>query len=506
MRSANILIGLLFVTAAGTTALVFGQPKTAPQQPPLPAPGAQANQQIIERGRYLATVGDCMACHTAENGERFAGGRPLKTPFGTVLSANITPDADTGIGEYNADQFYRALHDGVDNKGRQLYPAFPYEYFTNVSREDSDALFAYLSSLPPVRHEVERNQLPFPFDLRPGVAFWNLLYLDKGPLEPVPSKSEQWNRGRYLVEGLGHCQACHTPRNFLGGPKRERAFYGGTFGDLFAPDITQNKHKGIGGWERKDIEAYLRQGHNEHSGASVEMGEVVTFSLSQLNDADFAAVVEYLTDQPASPNTTVKAPDQTVMREGRAIWEDSCSACHGMDADGVAGIFPQLKGNPNLQQDDPTTVLHFILAGTRRTATDKAPTRFAMPAYEWKLSDAQVAAVATYARNSWGNSAPAVDPKRVAELRKDLDLHLGRHENVHKADMKNPGSGTWAPAGTDSRDNGTQQAGREAPANDEAVGATGGSQGTGSAAGSSKGKEPARSGGEKGHPASVTNG
>jgi len=504
MRTANILIGVFMAAALGTTALVFGQPKLNPPQPPQAAAGTKANPQLIERGRYLAVVGDCMACHTAEDGERFAGGRPLKTPFGTVLSANITPDRETGIGDYNADEFYRALHDGVDNKGRQLYPAFPYEYFTHVSREDSDALFAYLSSLPPMHHKVDRNQLPFPFNLRPGVALWNLLYLDKGPLAPIASKSAQWNRGRYLVEGLGHCQACHTPRTFLGGPQRDHAFQGGTFGDLFAPDITQNKRKGIGGWARKDVEQFLREAHNDYSGASVEMGEVVTFSLSQLNDADFAALVEYLTDQPASPSTTVKAPDQVVMRQGRAIWEDECSACHRMDGEGVPGMFPRLKGNPNLQQDDPTTVLHFILGGTRRTATDKAPTRFGMPAFAWKLDDAQVAAVATYARNSWGNSAPAVHADQVADLRGALDLHLGRHENVHKADMANPGSGTWAPAGTDSRDNGTPHAGRQAPSED-AIGATGGSRGTGSAEqGSQKGRN--RSGGQKGHPASVPTG
>ncbi len=502
MRTPTVLTGVFLGAAGLTTALVFGQPKTVPSQPP-PADNAKADPQLVERGRYLAVVGDCMACHTAEGGERFAGGRPLQTPFGTVLSANLTPDPDTGIGRYDADEFYRALHDGVDRKGRQLYPAFPYEYFTNVTREDSDALFAYLSSLQPVHHEVERNQLEFPFNFRPGVALWNLLYLDKGPLEPVPSKSEQWNRGRYLVEGLGHCQACHTPRTILGGPKRDEAFHGGKFGELFAPDITQNEHKGIGGWERKDVEQYLRQGHNEHSGASVEMGEVVTFSLSQLNEADFAALVDYLTDQAASPQTTAQAPDQAVMRQGRAIWEDDCSACHGMDGEGVAGMLPRLKGNPNLQQNDPTTTLHFILAGTRRTATDDAPTRFAMPAFHWKLDDAQVAAVATYARNSWGNSAPPVDAEQVAELRKKLDLRLDRHENAHSTDMAHPGPGTWTSAGTDSRDNGTPRAGQAAAA-EASAGATDGSGGAGSAAGQQKGESQKKGSGEqKGHPAGV---
>jgi mono/diheme cytochrome c family protein len=489
-----IVCGLLL---AGTTAavLVFAQPRPAPPEPPPPPAGARADAKLIARGRYLAQTGDCMACHTARDGARFAGGRPLQTPFGTVLSANITPDDETGIGRYDADQFYRALHEGVDNKGRHLYPAFPYDYFTNVTRADSDALFTYLSSLPPVHNPLDRNRLPFPFNFRPVVALWNWLYLEKGPLQPDVSKSPQWNRGRYLVESLGHCQACHTPRNFLGGPKRDHAFEGGKFAQLFAPDITQNKRKGIGAWERKDLEQFLRQAHNEHSGASAEMGEVVTFSTSQLEATDLAALVEYLMDQPASPPTRVTAPKAEVMRAGRAIWQDECSACHRMDGEGVANVFPRLKGNANLQQDDPTTTLHFILAGTRRTSTAGAPTRFGMPAFDWKLDDAQVAAVATYARNSWDNVAPAVEAQQVTALRKKLDLQSGHHENVHKTDMKNPGSGTWSPAGTDSRDNGTAHAGQSVKPGAAMLGAAVGKRTQG---GSGQQEE------EKGHPAGVT--
>ena len=495
MRTVSALIGALFGVTVGSTAVVLGQPRPVPQQPPQSQPRAAADAQLVERGRYLAIIGDCMPCHTREGGERFAGGRPLKTPFGTLLSANLTPDPDTGIGHYDADRFYRALHEGIDYKGRHLYPAFPYDYFTNVTREDSDALFAYLSSLPAVSHAVDRNQLPFPFNLRIGVALWNWLYLHKGPLHPEPSKSAEWNRGRYLVEGLAHCQACHTPRTFLGGPKRDHAYQGGIFGNFFAPDITQNKRKGIGGWARKDVERFLRRAHNEYSGASAEMGEIVTFSTSQFNDADFAALVAYLIDQPASPQHSVPAPDEAVMRQGRAIWEDECSACHRMDGEGVAGMFPQLKGDPNLQQSDPTTVIHFILAGTRRAATAEAPTSFGMPAFDWKLDDENVAAVATYARNSWGNAAPPVTAKQVADLRKKLDLRLGRQETIQRADMKHPGPGTWAPADTDSRDNGTDQAGRQAPTevSSKAPSQQGASQ------------DKRESNGQKGHPAGVPN-
>jgi mono/diheme cytochrome c family protein len=459
MRSRHTL-GLALPLAVAVAAVVTAQPA------PAPATTASApDPTAVERGRYLAAVGDCMACHTEPHGARYAGGRPLQTPFGTLLSANLTPDDETGIGRYTADTFYRALHEGIDREGRHLYPAFPYNYYTRVTREDSDALFAYFKSLPPVRHPLDRNQLPFPFNVRGLMTFWNWLFLDEGGFRPDPSRSASWNRGAYLVEGLGHCQACHTPMNRLGSAKRGEAFRGGRFGTWFAPDITPNKHTGLGGWGRDALIEFLREGRNVHTAASTEMGEVVAFSTSRMTEGDLAAVADYLGSLPASPERPATSPpDAAVMRQGEAVWQDTCSACHRMDGRGVPRFFPPLQGDPNVQQSDPTTVLHFILAGTRRVPTAQVPTPLGMPAYDWKLSDDQVAAVATYLRNSWGNAAPAVSTRDVAELRRQLRTDQVHDQPAAASGLGQPGAGTFGKAGTDSRDNGTPQAGRAAPA------------------------------------------
>jgi mono/diheme cytochrome c family protein len=512
MRTSNLVLAGLAAAAVVTASLVIGQPKTSPQQPApsVQPPSAAANVQV-ERGRYLVALGDCVACHTQQGGARFAGGRKVQTPFGTILSANITPDADTGIGHWTPEQFYRALHEGVDDEGHHLYPAFPYNYYSGVVREDSDAMLAYLRTVPPVQHGFERNQLPFPFNMRFLLVFWNWLFLDKGPYQPDTAKSAQWNRGAYLVQTLGHCQACHTPKNALGGPKKNSAFRGGSFGDWFAPDITANRRTGIGGWDDDSLREFLRQGSNVHSAASGEMGEVVAFSTSQMSEADLQAVITYLRDLPASPEPQVRAVESAVMKQGEAIWRDNCSACHRGDGSGVPRLFPPLRQNANVQQSDPTSVLHFILAGTRKVPTDRAPTPFSMPAYDWKLDDQQVAAVATYVRNSWGNHAAPVGSDMVAKLR----THLHRVQQPPAqapTGIAHPGPNTFAPGGSDSRDNGTAQAGQAArdtaliPATQGGSGSTGalggGAKGGGSGGGGSGsgGTAPRQ---QKGHPGGV---
>jgi mono/diheme cytochrome c family protein len=516
MRTAAILGGLLVAAAAAST-LVFGQPKSTPQVPaPSVTPPAGAGNDQVARGRYLVGLGDCVACHTRQGGERFSGGRPVATPFGTLLSANITPDPETGIGDWTADQFYRALHEGIDDEGKHLYPAFPYNYYTGITREDSDAMFAYLRSVPAVRHDFERNKLSFPFNQRWLLTFWNWMFLHKGPYRADPAKSVQWNRGAYLVQTLGHCGACHTPMNFLGAPKQGESFRGGHFAPgWFAPDITANRRTGVGGWTDQALLTFLREGTNVHSAAAGEMGEVVAFSTSQMNDADLQAVVAYLRSVPASPDAQVKQADATAMNEGKAIWEDSCSACHRMDASGVPRFFPPLKADANVQQSDPTTVLHYILGGTRKTPTDRAPTPLSMPAYDWKLDDQQVAAVATYVRNSWGNAAAPVTADEVAKLRKELrSTTTLPAQHPPATDVAHPGANTLTVPGSDSRDNGTAHAGSAArdtaliPAASKTAG-TGGGSGAGSASsGSGAGGTSSAGGGNqqehgKGHPAGV---
>ena len=424
-----------------------------------------ADAPLVERGRYLAAAGDCAGCHTPTGGAPYAGGRPLETPFGTVLSANLTPDA-TGLKGWNADQFYRAMHEGIAANGEHLYPAFPYNYFAKMPRADTDALFAYLQSLPPVANAPDRNQLPFPFNIRALMSVWNLLYLDKATFKPDPSHTEQWNRGAYLVEGPGHCAACHTPKTVLGGAKTGHDFQGGAFGTWFAPDLTPNGRTGLGGWTRDETVAFLRTGRNAHASASGEMGLVVQDSTSQLSDDDLQAIAAYLGDRAPSPAVSMTAPDASIMKTGEAIFVDECSACHLSHAQGQALAFPPLAHSANVQQTDPTTALHLILAGAQAAPTRAEPTPFTMPAFAWKLDDRQVAAVATYIRNNWGNAAPQVTADEVSKVRGKLKFDPAFDGHTKATPLSRPGPNTLGRPDTDSRDNGTPQAGRAAPASD----------------------------------------
>jgi mono/diheme cytochrome c family protein len=424
----------------------------------------------IERGRYLAAAADCAGCHTTEGGAPYAGGRPLQTPFGTVLSANLTPDA-SGLKGWSADQFYRAMHEGVSANGDHLYPAFPYNYFARMPRADTDALFAWLQSLPPVANNPDRNQLPFPFNIRALMSVWNLLYLDKTEFKPDNAHNEQWNRGAYLVEGPGHCAACHTPRTVLGGPQKGHDFHGGAFGTWFAPDLTPNGRSGLGGWTRDETVQFLRTGRNAHASASGEMGLVVQDSTSLLADDDLQAIAAYLADRAASPAPAMTPPDTAQMKIGEAIFVDECSACHLGRGQGQTLAFPPLAHSANLQQTDPTTALHIILAGAQAAPTRAAPTAFTMPSFAWKLDDRQVAAVATYVRNEWGNAAPAVTAEQVAKLRNKLVFDPHTNGATKATPLSRPGPHTLGVAGTDSRDNGGAQAGRAAPAGDAAASA-----------------------------------
>jgi mono/diheme cytochrome c family protein len=424
---------------------VHGQPATS-RPLPAPPPGQRAAQ--IEQGRYLVAAGDCMACHTVKGGAPFAGGRVIETPFGRIASANLTPDP-TGLAGWSADDFYKALHEGISRKAGHLYPAFPYTHYTKVTRADADAMFAYLRTIPAAANDPDRNQLPFPYNIRFLMVFWNWLYLDEGAWRPVAGKSEAWNRGAYLVQGLGHCGACHTPRNTLGGPKSDSFLHGGHFADWFAPDLTANQRTGIGGWTPDDVARFLATGANAHAAATGEMGEVVAFSTSKMTPQDRAAIAAYLKDQPASPAAaTAPRPDSPVLAQGEAIFQDECSACHRMDGAGVPGFFPPLKGSANLQQAEATNAIRFVLAGARVTPVDARPTPLAMPPFAWKLSDAQVAAVVTYARNAWGNQAAAVKADDVAALRRKLVPAGGQHApsaNHHPAGPPRPDS--WGTPG-----------------------------------------------------------
>ncbi len=387
---------------------------------PAQTQSAPAPDTAAAHGKYLAILGDCASCHTKKGGAPFAGGRGLDSGFGTIYTSNLTPDRDTGIGNWSADQFYRALHKGIAADDSHLYPAFPYPYFTHITRADSDAIYAYLRTVRPVHFAPPPNKLPFPLNIRGLMAIWNALYFKEGEFKPDPAKSAQWNRGAYIVTGPGHCGGCHTPKNFLMADENEHALWGNAIGNWLAADLSSNARSGLASWGSADIEEYMHDGRNARATASGSMQEVIELSTSRMTQDDRAAIAAYLKDLPPSAPPALSAPDPAAMRAGAAIFTDACSACHLPQGNGQTRLFPPLAGSATLQSPDATTVIHIVLQGARSLATANRPTPLAMPAFGWKLSDREVADVATYIRNSWGNAAPPVDAGDVAKLRREI--------------------------------------------------------------------------------------
>jgi mono/diheme cytochrome c family protein len=384
-----------------------------------PDAAAQFSDDPVARGKYLVDAGDCQACHTRAGGTPFAGARGIRTPFGIIYSANITPDAKTGIGKWTEADFYRAMHEGIAHGGKNLYPAFPYTYFTRMSRPDVDAIYAYLRTLPPVYQPKPANKLPFPLTVRPLLAIWNALFFRPGEFRPNPAMSAEWNRGAYLVWGPGHCGGCHTPKNLLLADRNGHALQGATMTDWVALDLTGDPRRGLASWSNGDVVEYLRSGRNAHAAATGPMQEVVYYSTSRMSDSDLAAIATYLKQLP--PRRHVKGfapPGVEAMRAGEAIYTDTCAACHGQNGEGQPRTFPPLAADAAVQARDPATTVRMILAGSRSVPTPAAPTPLAMPPFDWKLTDAEVAAVATYVRNAWGNAAPEVKAGTVAKLRR----------------------------------------------------------------------------------------
>jgi mono/diheme cytochrome c family protein len=368
----------------------------------------------VKRGEYLARAGDCVSCHTAPGGTPYAGGLRMSTPFGDLLTPNITPDFRTGIGSWTSGDLHRALHDGVGKRVGDLYPVMPYTFYTKVSREDSDAIYAYLSTLAPVDNPVEVNQLHWPFGVRMTMAFWRELYFKEGSYIPDPSRSPEWNRGAYLVEGLGHCGACHSPRNILGGIEQSRAFTGATVDGWFALNLTSDLRTGLGGWSVDQVVAFLKSGAAKGKSTSLGgMAEVVHNSLSYLTDADLAAMAVYLESIPANTSTAGAGPVETVPSQAAKLYLDHCGACHQAKGRGVPGVFPPLAGNGVVLAPDGANILKVVLGGV--------PARngyMPMPSFAGQLGDQQIADIANYVRTSWGNSAPAnVTPQAVQKLR-----------------------------------------------------------------------------------------
>ncbi|OSI65559.1 alcohol dehydrogenase [Bradyrhizobium canariense] len=384
-----------------------------------------ADQQeftVIERGRYLSTLSDCGGCHTVPGGKPFAGGRPIETPFGNIVSPNITPDLETGIGAWSDKQFDDALRRGIGWTGMHLYPAMPYNAYSRMSSDDVLAIRAYLGSLEPVRQSRNPNTLPFPFNVRSLMAVWNKLYFTAAEYEADPAKSEEWNRGKFIVDGPAHCGACHAPKTILGGDQKDKYLQGANLQGWSAPDITNDPRTGLGSWTAEDVVLYLKTGHNRFSAATGPMAEAVELSTSKMTDADTMAIANYLKSLPGkgSEGRAPSSADGDMMTAGKAIYRDQCSACHGIEGKGVAYLFPSLGASAIARSDDPTTVIRILLRGARSVSTKAEPTAPGMPSYGGQLDDHQIAAVLNYVRNSWGSASPAIEAKDVTRVRSQV--------------------------------------------------------------------------------------
>jgi mono/diheme cytochrome c family protein len=391
----------------------------------VPSAAAADDAALVAEGQYLARAGDCIACHTAPGGALFAGGLAMATPFGTIYSSNITPDPTTGIGSWNADQFYEVMHRGRFPDGGLIYPAMPFASYTKVTRADSDAIFAYLRAVPPVRQPNRPHDLRFPFNNRQLILGWRTLFFREGEYQPEQTKSAEWNRGAYLVEGLGHCAMCHSPINALGGTSESQAFEGGLIPmqNWYAPSLTSNKEAGLGDWSIGEITRLLRTGISRRGAVYGPMAEVTFNSLQYLNDADVRAMAIYLKSlgegSPLQPEVSgLPGPESNLLLDfGQTVYQAHCASCHAADGRGVPPEYPPLAGNPSIQMQSAVNPIRMVLNGGFPPGTSGNPTPYGMPPFAQILSDDEVAAVVTYIRAAWGNRGAAVSSRQANELR-----------------------------------------------------------------------------------------
>jgi mono/diheme cytochrome c family protein len=428
MRRVLVILAVVVVVALIATAAFLFWPAPAAKAVTAQAP----TPELLARGAYVATAADCVACHTVEGGVPYAGGRAFKLPFGTIYAPNITPDRETGIGGWTDGQFLRAVHQGIDERGRELYPAFPYTTYSKMSEGDVLALKAYLFSLPAVRKPVKANALVFPFNQRPIMRFWKLLFMPRHGFQGDASKPADWNRGAYLVTVLGHCGECHTPRNLLYGLKSGQALSGETMQGWTAWNITTDPRHGLGSWSTAEITDYLRQGYAPGRGvASGPMKEAVDYSLSRLTPADRMAMAVYLKsvkpsdrgpaldrNPPALSASTLMAPPRSELAArgaGRQLFAGACASCHGWNGQGQQSPLAGLRGLRSVNDPDGLNVVQTVLHG----ASVQTPEgRAFMPAFAADYSDAEIAAVSNYAIGHFGGKAGHVTAADVAKARR----------------------------------------------------------------------------------------
>jgi mono/diheme cytochrome c family protein len=386
---------------------------------------SELDSSLIAKGQYLARAGDCIACHTAPEGKLFAGGLTMPTPFGTLYTSNITPDRETGIGTWTADQFYAMMHTGRFPDGGLLYPAMPFGSYTKVTREDSDAIFAYLRTVRPVKQANRPHDLKFPFNNRSLILGWRTLYFQEGEYKPDLNQSTEWNRGAYLVEGLGHCGMCHTAINALGGSSESEAFQGGLIPmqDWYAPSLTSDKEAGLGDWSLKDIADLLKTGVSARGAVYGPMAEVIYNSLQYLTDSDIQAMAVYLKSlaqgsPPAPATSNVPGSEGSLLLAlGKTIYDNQCAVCHGAQGLGKPPHFPPLAGNQSIEMGSAVNPIRMVLNGGYPPGTSGNPAPYGMPPFAQSLSDDEVAAVVTYIRTTWGNRGAPVSARDANALR-----------------------------------------------------------------------------------------
>jgi len=416
------------IAAVAILAIAAGvawQLKTPAPPTPVSTPQPDARPDLA-RGEYLVRAGNCFSCHTVPGGRPFAGGRAIPTPFGTLYSSNITPDPQTGIGGWSGEDFWRALHEGKSRDGSLLYPAFPYPNYTKVSREDSNAMYAWLRSVAPVVQPARSHEMRFPYDNRSLLAGWRALYFKEGAYADDPKQSAQWNRGAYLVEGLGHCNACHAARNAWGAVKDDQQVGGGLIPMLnwYAPSLASSRETGLGAWPVAEIAALLRTGVAHRGAVFGPMSEVVRDSLQHLSEEDVTAMAVYLKSQRADEGPEddsgmrVTAEQKEAMdRSGARIYKDNCAGCHQAGGEGVPRIYPPFAGNEAILMRNPVNAIRITLNGGFPPSTAGNPRPYGMPPFAHLLSDDEVAAAVTYIRGAWGNRAAPVSAVQVASAR-----------------------------------------------------------------------------------------
>ncbi|MHC8359087.1 c-type cytochrome [Pseudomonas sp. LS2P72] len=411
---------------------------------------AEIDQNLIKQGEYLARAGDCVACHTAKDGKPFAGGLPMETPIGTIYSTNITPDK-TGLGDYSFEDFDKAVRHGVAKNGSTLYPAMPYPSYASVNGADMNALYAYfMHGVAPVAQENKASDIPWPLSMRWPLAGWRLMFAPAvADYKAAPGEDAVVSRGAYLVEGLGHCGACHTPRALTMQEKALSAGEGSAFLSGSAPlegwiaKSLRGDHKdGLGSWNEEQLVQFLKTGRSDRSAVFGGMSDVVTHSMQYMTDNDLTAIARYLKSLPANdPDDQPHQYDKQVAqalwngddsKPGASVYIDNCAACHRTDGHGYTKVFPALAGNPVLQSEDPTSLIHIVLKGGTLPATHTAPSTFTMPGFAWRLSDQEVADVVSFIATSWGNEGATVKANDVMALRED-DMKTTSNDDIGQA-------------------------------------------------------------------------